>query len=337
MGYHTISKRLATWIALLCSLGSLGCSDDNNLTKSNPPSGHWETEYVRDGLYSDGRIFDLAYPGEIGPYDCVNVKVREEQPDYRDPDAKKTYMDIGPGFSDTYDASDVLTIEVTRDQWQLLYDQDTAHCPVALVFYNGRRYGIGVSMEITRYSSPGVPTGVIDTIGYTGPEGDTLRIVQPTPKDNFPTNPAWNLMWRNCYRIPWFDRSEDIDLKIFKGPIGSEGTVSCLNYQKVDNIVQASFIKILGLDQYNLQGEKIPDGKLDDRVDVFRPDQGLIIFPEREPFNSNRIFENANREQTDTLAVKVPILYNYSSITQRMDSSVYYLQVRYWVRDSAAN
>ncbi len=291
-------------------------------------SGEENAEYIRDNQYMDGRIFDLAYPGEIGPYDSVQVQVWEEETDTRNPDAKKMYMDIGSS-ANTYDAQDVLMSQVTGDQYELLYGQDTTYCPVALVFYNGRRRGIGVRIEVTRHLASGARTGVIDTIGYSSADTlETVRIIQSISKDDIPDNPSWRLMWRNCYRIPKNVQIEDIDIKILKGLTGREGTASCLDYQKTETVAQNSYIKILGLDQWNnnQSNSKIPDGKIDDRVEVFRPDWGLVIFPDREPFNSNRVFEDDNKNRTDTLAVKMPNIYRYSSSTQRMENSQYFLQ-----------
>ena len=37
--------------------------------------GTWNTDFVRDYSYAEGRIFDLAHPGEIGPNDSVMVLI----------------------------------------------------------------------------------------------------------------------------------------------------------------------------------------------------------------------------------------------------------------------
>ncbi|MEW5795494.1 MAG: cell surface protein SprA [Candidatus Zixiibacteriota bacterium] len=292
-------------------------------------TGEENAEPVRDYQYQEGRIFDLAYPGEIGRYDSVRVFVYEEETDQRNPVAEKMYLENGPlDPNGTYNTSDQLMSEVQQDQFELLYGQDTTRCPVALVFYNGRRRAIGVRMFIQRFSSPGNPTGVIDTIGYTDPaETDTLRIIQPLSKNIVPDNPAWNLMWRNCYRIPKNVKIEDIDIRVFKGLPGREGTSSSLDYQKVDDVAEDPYIQILGLDQWNNNrtDTKIPDGKIDPFADVFREDWGLIIFPEREPFNSNRVFVDATGNRSDTLVEKVSSIYRYASPKEKTDNSKYYL------------
>jgi len=71
----------------------------------------------------------------------------------------------------------------------------------------------------------------------------------------------------------------------------------------------------------------VPDGILDPLAEVFRDDWGLVIFPEREPFNSNRVFVDANGVQSDTLVEKVSTIYQSKSSSDRVASSKYYLQV----------
>jgi hypothetical protein len=294
-------------------------------------TGEENAEYIRDHQYMEGRIFDLAYPGEIGPNDSVFVWVYEEERNLTDnSSAEEMYLDNGPRWGDTYDKSGVLMSEITdRSQFELLYGQDPAHCPIALVFYSGRSTkAIGVRMHIRRNAATGTVTA-IDTVGYSGIETDTVRVLQPISSANKSDNPAWTLMWRNCYRIPKGIEIEDLDVKVYKGLAGREGTASCLDYQKVDNVAQAAFSKILGLDQRNnnLLDSRIPDGKLDPNPEIFRPDWGLIIFPEREPFNSSRIFEDANGNRADSLVLKMPQIYKYNSTTEKMENSQYYVQV----------
>ena len=309
---------IAPWLLMLGS-----CSDDDRTVESNPE--HWDTTYIRDYHYSLGWVFDLAYPDEIGPYDSVQVYVFEYERRIDNPEAKLCYLDAGHGNPDVYDISEIRMKGVASDQWELLYGQDTTHCPVALVFYDEHRHAIGVKVQINHFGSDSVTN-----LGFTSTTGkDTLRMIQPPEEIQMPEHPAWQLMWRNCYRITSNTSCDDIQLRVFKGVPGTEGAPSCLDYQVVNGIAQDSYIKILGLDQYNSANEKNPDGKLDCRVEVFRPDWGMIIFPEREPFNSNCRFELTNGNATDTLAVKVPTLYNYSSITEVLESSVYYLEVRY--------
>jgi len=302
--------------------------------------GEENAQTIRDNQYLEGRIYDLAYPGEIGPSDRVQVWVFEEETDIRNnPTAEKRYLKAGRDPNNQYKIEDLLMSEVSVEKYELLYGQDANRCPVALVFYTARRRTIGVRMEISRYSSDGTPTGKVDTIGYDGTDTkDTLRIIQaPSAEAYNPDHPAWELMWRNCYSIPRNVRIEDIEVKVFKGLPGREQTSSSLDYQKDDaGVAQDPYLKILGLDQWNNNRTdlKVPDGKLDPLDAVFRDDWGLLIFPEREPFNSNRMFTDANGEVTDTLIEKVPNLYVYPSSSDKLSDSKYYIQISTKVRSA---
>jgi hypothetical protein len=338
MGSHTIRYwrivgLVAAWSLMLC-----GCDDDPNHNHRSiaPVTGQWDTTYSRDYYYLYARIFDLAYPGEIGPYDSItSIHVYQQESSTRnDSTSEYMYLKTGADTNSLVDEREVLMAEMERDQYELLYGQDMSHCPIALVFYSGRYRAIGVHMVIKRCLSSGAYAGVTDTIGFMSDTAmDTLRIILPLDADNTPDHPSWQLMWRNCYKIPKNINIDMLEVKIFKGVVGHEGSDSCLDYQVQNQVSQDSYLEILGLDQYNENGEKLPDGKIDERVELFRPEWGLLIFPEREPFNSNRCFQNANGEMTDTLALKVPTLYYYQNSTEKLGNSVYYLQIRQWTPD----
>ncbi|MCK4301310.1 MAG: cell surface protein SprA, partial [candidate division Zixibacteria bacterium] len=69
-----------------------------------------------------------------------------------------------------------------------------------------------------------------------------------------------------------------------------------------------------------------PDGKMDDRQDIFREDWGLLIFPEREPFNSSHRFQDSTGNVTMKLDVKVPDIYEYTD-RQKTDASEYFIRL----------
>lgn len=306
--------------------------------------GTWNTDYLRDYHYAEGRIFDLFYPeDEIGPYDRVYISIFEVETRNDNPDAREVYLKTrtdqpsgGP-----YDNSLVRMREITATEgWELLYGQDTTRSPVAIYFYASKRRAIGVHMVVTGLDAFGNTTGLADTIGHKS-DGtvadpmDTLRVLRPMSKDMYPDNPAWTLMWRNCYRVPRNIATEDIDLKIFKGLPGREGVASNLDYQHVGGVAGHEYIRILGLDQVinDNTSRRISDGRLDPFTSIHRPDWGLVIFPEREPFNSSRTFLDDSGEPSDRLRDTVWTIYDYSSTTEKLQDSKYYLQVRTWRPD----
>jgi hypothetical protein len=86
-------------------------------------------------------------------------------------------------------------------------------------------------------------------------------------------------------------------------------------------------VEILGLDQYNSADQKIPDGRIDDRPEIYRPDWGLLVFPNREPFNSTHTFIDAVGNETQPLSELVPDIYQqpipHSAL---LDASRYFIR-----------
>jgi hypothetical protein len=139
-------------------------------------------------------------------------------------------------------------------------------------------------------------------------------------------------MWRNTYSIPKGIAVSDLDMEIGRGLPGRENEATSLTYQ--ENVVgtnQGPYLEILGLDQYNSVDQKIPDGRLDDRVDVYRPEWGLIIFPHRTPFNTDTNFVDANGDQTALLRELVPEIYTSASENQKLAASQYFLRIIYYL------
>lgn len=308
-------------------------------------SGEENADYIRDYNYVEGRIFDLFYSSDdIGPYDEVNIEIWEEETRTDNTEAKEVYLKVrtDQAAGGPYDNSLVRMKDITADDgWELLYGQDTLYgrdptrSPVALYFSSGKRRAIGVHMVVTHLDKDGKPTlAGVDTIGHKSKGTvedpmDTLRVVMPMSKDLYPANPAWHLMWRNCYRVPRNLATEDIDLKIFMGTPGREGVASNLDYQQFNGVSEDSYLQIFGLDQVNNTNisKRIPDGKLDPFQTIHREDWGLVIFPDRRPFEGGEVFDYGGGEHSDELRKVVEDIYEYSSRSEKLQDSKYYLQV----------
>ena len=290
-------------------------------------TGEENADYLRDYAYQEGRIFDLFYPTEeFGPYDSIRqIIVYEEERSIDNAEAQEMTLLLYPDKPSDYKKKTVLMREMDRDKYELLYGQDSTHSRVALVFYTAERRAIGVFMQIDRYSAP----GVFVRSDLIGKERDTLKMIQPLTEDQLPGHPTWQLMWRNCYSIPKGIAIDDIEIKVYKGLPNREGTSSCLDYQFVDAVSQGPYIQILGLDQWNnnLQNTKLPDNKVDERIEVFRPEWGLLIFPQREPFNSAVTYTDQSGNHTSPLNLLLPSIYSYTSPTEKSENSQYYIQL----------
>ncbi len=68
---------------------------------------------------------------------------------------------------------------------------------------------------------------------------------------------------------------------------------------------------------------------VDERSEIWRSDWGLLIFPDRRPFDTGatKIFVNEDGDSTTPLETRVPTLYNYTSRQQRIENSQYFIQI----------
>ena len=313
-----------------------GSSEGASIT----PGGEDDAETIRDYNYQQGRVFDLAQPGQLHEGDSIRVIYIYKQSTLTDLTGLR-YGVLAPDAKNLEWKSEYQTrlpfkkLEYGTD-FELLYGQDPAKCPIAVVFKQIQStYALGVFMQIDSYTDGSFDStfsiGSVDQ----GTE-DTLQFLMAARDDFDPNHPTWDLMWRNCYRIPLGSNIDDLEVKVFKGLEGQEGESSCLDYQVINNKSGDQYIKILGLDQYNnnLSQNKTPDNQVDNLPAVFRPDWGLLIFPSRRPFASDTSYVDASGNRADTLAVKVPEIYDDESETEIHAASQYYIQITTKTRSS---
>lgn len=289
-------------------------------------SGEENSTYIRDYAYAEGRIFDLG----LKTGDTVtNILVWEQEKDQTElVAARNVVMMVNPLNPDSGKVfEDDLNVKAIEEGFDLFYGGQRGP---AIVFSSQRRYAMGVYMEVTKANGDAV------TIGTNGNAVDTLKYLRAIEESWRPDHPTWNLMWRNCYTIPKGVDIQDVDISVYKGLDGSETRTSSLPYQTgADGATQGYYMAILGLDQYkNGTDSREPDNKLDDREEVFRPDWGLIIFPARQPFNSDTVFYRSASDSTAPLGVKLPNLYDYQSLTEKTDNSEYFIKMSTKARTS---
>ena len=324
-------------ISLLISMIILSCS---STTESFTAPVEVTTTYIRDYAYADGRVFDLGldsvslvdsannvtfYSKELLPGDSIiKLFVYEQETDRQKQDsAIPAIINVKPQTPNAAVAEDFRPqygVNQLEYGTEFIYEQNV-NTGIYYVVFNTRRRddrGLAVYMEIVR-------NGSILTFGEIN-NVDTLNLKLIRSGAPLPSFATWGLMWRNVYDLR--QRSVPMDrlnIKVFKGLPGREGDSTSLDYQEFNGDTQ-SYIEILGLDQYT-QDKKTPNGKVDDRSNIWRSDWGLLIFPSRTPFNTDTVFVNEVADTTQRLQVTIPSLYNYLSITQRIEDSRYYIQI----------
>jgi hypothetical protein len=293
---------------------------------------------TRDAQYADGRIYDLFSPYDSIPMERGDSVVRFEV--YEEIDS--TEYQFAQMLPDPNRPLDTLKMErfrvrkldqnppgSTRPAFDVFDDPETnRHYIIFLTPKTNRALAIRYEYDRT------MPDGSKQrfSVGNVDSSEFKLKKIRASYNKFVPTDPTWYLMWRNCYDIPIGSRIEDLDIKVFKGLPGSEENGQNVTYQvSASGEQQSSYLTILGLDlkkgTYNT-----PDGKVDDLPSIFKPEWGLLILPNRTPFDTGATFD-IQGGRTPELTEKVPELYN-SRDQDRFKSSKYYFQMSSKTRSS---
>jgi hypothetical protein len=291
-------------------------------------AGDEKSQTHRDCDYVENRIFDLAYQGKLRDSDVVqDVFVFQE--DLSTSGGSNAYVSdlrIDPTKNDVqFDKPGLRMLKVDPTQFEIVNDkQRNLHYIVFNTSQSER--AMGVVMTVLHAD------GTKDKIGSDTLAPYQLFMLRSGMGDYYPSHPTWKLMWRNAYNIPRGADAADLNIKIFKGAAGTETSSGNVDVQGNDG----TYLKILGLDQYDGKGQSQADNILDDRKEVYRSDWGLLIFPSRTPFDSDTTFA-INGQETVELAERVSKIYNYSSQKEKVDFSKYYYQISSKVRGSIIN
>ncbi len=285
-------------------------------------TGEENAKYRRDYDYAQGRLFDLGYEDDFNEGDSVvELYIYETETEENNLEARFAKLYVDPDNPDAFPEETILSskrfYQLEESQYQ--YFNDAGQVPY-VYFPSARRASLSVGIYMVIEGPSGQRT-----IGDISGDTLILKLLRPLNDKNNPDNQTWDLEWRNVYDIPRGTSAEEMDIKILKGLAGTEAQATNKEYQEGGG-TNNRYVQILGLDQYNTSNIKIPDGKVDARLEVFRSDWGLLIFPDREPFNSTRTFEDANGNITPELDVKNPRIYNYRSQSEKTENSLYYIQ-----------
>lgn len=342
------------------SLTAIASQEKGSTEKASiDATGEANAVYIRDSDYQSRRMYDAGFKQDrlpasligtgvdtIGKYDKITeLYVYEQEQRDRDPAARDAVLLVDP-LSDpgeSWQNREVMTVVQLEYPTTYLYYSDNERNQHYIYFTSRRQSNRarGIYMILERYDGPDqeIPTRV-DTVGNI--TGDTLVLKTIHAGIGYdPSHPTWNLMWRNIYSVPKNLDITEIDMKVFKAPRGREGTTDALEYQKNAQTGQSEgfYLEILGIDQYNRQGRKIPDNLVDDRLEIYRQDWGLLIFPLRQPFapEKDTVFTSETGQTTAPLEDQVPTLYDYTSTSDLTKATKYYIQYVTRSRSSQIN
>ncbi len=328
----TTSRLLRTVGLCACALPIVffaGCGD--NETPPTESTVEPFVYYVRDYEYVERRIFDLGGPGDFQAGDSIELLFLYQEipadPQDRPADAVYGNLYVDPDHPEQYVTENRLLSSgpdgvhyVLPDKFEV-YSLPDSNRHYIVFDQPQRDFSLGVWMVVHR------ATGAIDTIGSdeaigTPEDPKILKLIYASQPH--PSYRTWDYMWRNTYIIRRGMDIADLHLRVMRGLTGSEGTSVSVDYQTDSNGWTQPYIQILGLDQYSPGYVPAPDGRVDDREAVFRPDWGLLIFPGRQPFaDTVTSYLNGTAQR---LLNPAPGIYHYESLHQRSAGSEYFLQ-----------
>ncbi|MFH1686798.1 MAG: cell surface protein SprA [bacterium] len=298
-------------------------------------SGEETAEFLRDWEYAENRIFDLGgVVDNLSPGDKVlDLKVFEQTNDQQDLEAfdANLYVDPTlyevPGLVDPYQAEKLEGLRVKPMDWgtDFVWESDSSKVPHLVFLRSGAQArAVGVWMVVEHQGS-----SVPDTIGNIADSVYSLKLIR---RDNpQPTQVTWEYMWRNCYNIPRGSNLEDLDIKIFLGSPGSENQTNSIFETQEEAGKTQKYLEIFGLDREDSQGRRIPDGRIDETQEIFRPDWGLLIFPRRKPFATDSTFTDSFGNTTYVLNPQVDTIYTSS----RTNNTAPQQESQYFIRMSS--
>ena len=267
---------------------------------------------IRDYEYLDGKIFDLGRPTDFAPGDVIQdivvYKFAETNTGAGFGDTALMYVDPAHPELDTDESSKSIVTVVDANDYIAIKDEHW-------IMFNSPNAGsynadIGVYMTIKKAD------GTIDTIGNISGKPYILKLIKhKTPNPSYIT---WNYVWRNVYSLRIEGTSaKGLEINIFKGGGGTEG-----NDENLDHQNGVPYIRILGLDRYDSQGNPKPDGLADINTPIYEPSQGLLIFPNRQPFNYSKGYADSTLQDT------IPEIYlNDRNVFDAQKLSKYYIEV----------
>ena len=193
----------------------------------------------------------------------------------------------------------------------LNYDQVLA---VAYQYtYNGHVYQVG------QFSTDGVPT-------------TNELIVKMLKSTNVsPQVPMWQLMMKNIYPLGSYQiNSQNFMLQVW---FSNPATGVDIPYLPISSgpLKGKLLLQVMGLDQLDAEGDKIPDGLFDFVPGVsIDPANGLVIFPSVEPFGAylSKKFAADAYSPTDALPYIFQSLYDSVLVSAQQQPNL----DRYWIR-----
>lgn len=139
-------------------------------------------------------------------------------------------------------------------------------------------------------------------------------------------SPLWISMWKNVYDLGVknikYEELTGLDIK--KGPAGTEANDDAVNLNHQSGV---PYLQLLGLDRFDVTGGGGPDGKVDNIRALLNLEDGLLIFPDRQPFAPISDAIRSVKYPDSTFRERVPEIYTKANETDLRNASKYYIKM----------
>ncbi len=324
---------LATFLIIIMS--TISCSLFPTGTSEPPPPDKPMETFLRDYEYVIRRVFDLALPiDNLQPTDKVTKLIMYESvlsynADVALPVANFYAIpeDTSQYKSESILGNDTKVKEIPADEFTVWNNSERNLHYVVFESQRSRNVALGYYMEVTDSIGSIRTFGNLNDIAVVGTDTTqvySLKLLAQADANYRVSHETWQLMWRNCYEIPRGIPLVYMTIKVIKGLDGTENFPSNQTGQGENPMID--FLEILGLDLENSYSQiNIPDGIVDEKPEIYRPDWGLLIFPSRKPFDDTVSYRIDDRELPE-LDVKISELYDYTSWTEKTEASEYFIR-----------
>lgn len=323
----TVPRR---WCLALIAAGFVlaGCSDDNCVQHDCYTAGSIaHSTYFRDYEYASRRVFDLGlirYPATSAPTRFLlpsdqvvafELYVFASSPSEPDGQAGRAYTFWPDPNREGMDSVSTLFRRVSQSELPYVISENAEGWFLLLGQPSGLVMGRTVAYYV-KYTRNGVTYEIGDKTG------ELLRLQLLTYPAMHADDPLWVAEWRNVYDLGV--RNLDYDnmaIDIFKGPRGSEDQTSNSDSQN-----GVPYLQLLGLDQADRSGSYgHPDNKIDIDPVILDLNLGLLIFPDRRPFDTDVGYSVMYPDVT--LNPRLPVLYDSDQEYVRRSASTYYIRL----------
>ncbi len=325
------SKTLRTALTVALILAICPSCTDNEWPKSacmEPDTQGLSVQFRRDYQYARYCFFDVGRVGDEWLFQVDDFVVQFElyelisSPDVTRGTGGVAFEDVRTPESFDYVAPIRGRFEQLGSigsEWVLITDDPSREFPYLKFIDPVPRIEtktLAYRMDVNRNGS---------IVSFGGDDGDSLQLQLLKLSNPAPDDPFWDAEWKNVYDlgVRYIDYNE-FQLDIYKGQPGDEQSPFNQNHQ--DGV---PYLQILGLDRTIQTGAHGADGRIDNNPAILDLESGLVIFPDRRPFDTDVGYSPTPEFRDSTLNERVPAIYETDNYTELQKRTTYYFRMAF--------